>query len=257
MAARSPLALLSLFFLSGALLLMFFVVLAGTRDRNPLDQIYFLRADTSGIPNAPVGGQSRWTLWNYCGVTPNGRNDCGFVRPAYPFDPPRNFGTQENVPQQFIGTKKFFYLTRFMFAFVLIALFFAVLALFSGLLALFSRLGGAISGLFTSIALLFQTVVASLMTAAFVLGRKRFRAVGRDAHLGRLGFAFVWTPVACLLLSTILFFMVLATRPRDTTVRTRRSGGFFQRTFPRRRAARDRGSFIETESQRRVKDEYS
>jgi hypothetical protein len=254
MAARKPLALLSLFFLAGALLLMFFVILAGTRDRNPLNQIYFLRADTSGIPNAPVGGESRWTLWNYCGTSPFGRNDCTFVRPAYPFDPPRNFGTERNVPSQFIGTRKFFYLTRFMFAFILIALFFAVLALFTGLLALFSRLGGALSGLLTSIALFFHAIVASLMTAAFVLGRKRFRAVGRDAHLGRLAFAFVWTSLFCLLLSTILFFMVLATGRRDTTTtRTTRRNGY----FGRRRAARDRGSFIESESQRRVKDEYS
>ncbi|KAI9778483.1 MAG: hypothetical protein M1816_004039 [Peltula sp. TS41687] len=257
MAARPPLALLSLFFLAGAILLMFLVLLAGTRDSNPLDQIYFLRADTSNIQGAPQ--MSRWTMWNVCETGPNGRNLCqNPVRAAYPLDPPREFGTTNHIPSEFVGTHKYYYMTRFMFAFFLIALFFAVLALFTGILALFSRLGGALSGLLTSIALFFFAIVASLMTAAYVLGRNHFRVNGRDAHVGTMAFGFVWAALACLFLSTILFFMILATKKRrDTTtttpVRTTRRNRF----FGRRRPARDRGSFIESESQRRVKDEYS
>lgn len=250
MAARPPLAILSLFFTAGAILLMFFVVLGGTRDRTPLDDIYFLRANT-GIAGAPE--TSRWTLWNVCG-TENGRNSCDSVRPAYPFDPPRNFGTNENVPSQFIGTKKYYLMSRFMFAFLLIALFFAVCSFFTGLLALFSRLGGAMSGALAATALLFHSAAAALMTATYVRGRRYFRANNRDAHLGPKAFAFTWTSVFCLLLATVLFCMILATGRRDTTrtTTTRRTG-----YFGRRRAARDRGSFIESESQRRVKDEYS
>jgi len=88
------------------------------------------------------------------------------VHPAFPFDPPssRNFGTTTDVPKAFIGTSRYFYLTRFMFAFELIALFFAVCALFTGMLALCTRLGSYLSGLLTTIALLFQTVTAALMT---------------------------------------------------------------------------------------------
>ncbi len=180
----APLALISLILTAGACVLMFFVVLGGTRDRTPLNDIYFLRADTSNISGAPR--LARWTLWNAC-ETENGRNVCPSPRAAYPLDPPRNFGQDEDIPDDFIGsvhtirwplhptrtpwadddecsTKKYFYLTRFMFAFILIALFWAVLSLFTGLLALCSRLGGALSGFLASLALFFQTIVAALMT---------------------------------------------------------------------------------------------
>ncbi|KAI9885048.1 MAG: hypothetical protein M1823_003147 [Watsoniomyces obsoletus] len=252
MVARAPLALVSLILTAGACLLLFLVVLGGTRDRTPLDDIYFLRAETSGIGGAPR--EARWTLWNAC-ETENGRNVCPSVRAAYPLDPPRNFGSDDDIPADFIGTKKYYYLTRFMFAFILIALFFAVLSLFTGLLALCSRLGGALSGLLAAVALFFQTVTAALMTAAYVMGRNAFRDGDREAYLGTKAFAFVWAAMACLLLATILFFSILATG-RDTTTRSSSSRGRF--AFGRKRSARDRGSFIESESQRRVvKDEYS
>ncbi|KAJ6071601.1 hypothetical protein N7499_009615 [Penicillium canescens] len=57
----------------------------GARNSTPLNEIYFLQADTGNIPGAP--SISRWTFWNVCGVTNNGRNDCGKSHPDYPFDP--------------------------------------------------------------------------------------------------------------------------------------------------------------------------
>ncbi|KAI9822205.1 MAG: hypothetical protein M1826_000514 [Phylliscum demangeonii] len=250
--ARPPLALISLILTAGAVLLLFFLVLAGSRNHIPLNQIFFLRADTSSIKGAPK--LSRWTLWNVCDTDGSGHNVCGDVHPAYPFDPPRNFGTSQGVPASFNGTHKFFYLTRFAFAFILIALFFAVCSLVTGILALFSRLGGALSGLLAATALFFHSLVAALLTAAYVIGRNYFRNNHQDAHLGVKAFAFLWTALVCLLLATILFFSILATGRRETT-RTPRTRGL---GFRNRRANRDRGSFIETESQRRVvKDEYS
>lgn len=94
---------LGLFFMASSILLIFLTLLGGARNSNPLNQIYFLQADTSNIPGAPT--TSRWTFWNVCSVTDNGRNDCGSSHPDFPFDPPRanNFNTTENVPHQFIG----------------------------------------------------------------------------------------------------------------------------------------------------------
>jgi SUR7/PalI family len=88
------------------------------------------------------------------------------VHPAYPLDPPshRTFDTTEGVPRQFIGTGRFFYLTRFMFAFVLIGLFFAVCSLFTGLLALCTRIAAYLSGFLNMIGLFFQMLTAILMT---------------------------------------------------------------------------------------------
>jgi SUR7/PalI family len=96
---------------------------------------------------------------------------CEGVHPAYPLDPPsgRTFNTNEGVPEQFIGTRKFFYLTRFMFAFVLIGLFFAVSSLATGLLALCTRIAAYISGFLNMVGLFFQLLAAILMTYDIIL----------------------------------------------------------------------------------------
>ncbi|KKY24762.1 putative actin cortical patch protein sur7 [Phaeomoniella chlamydospora] len=182
MAARPLFALISMILVAGAIVLTFFVLLAGAINDNPVNKFYFLSADTSDITGAPA--ESRWTFWNVCGTTSNGRNDCGKVHPAYPFNPPSNFGTKTNVPQQFIGTKEYYYLTRFMFAFDLIYLFFAVCSLAVGLLALCTRIGSYLAGLFAMIAAFFSVLTAALMTAAYVKGRNNFISNDQTAHLG-------------------------------------------------------------------------
>ncbi|KAF2856582.1 SUR7-domain-containing protein, partial [Plenodomus tracheiphilus IPT5] len=128
-----------------------------------MNLFYFLEASTNGITDAR--NPSRWTFFAICGADPtSGHNaNCGSIVPALPFDPPRNFGTTEGVPEQFIGTHTYYYLSRFMFAFFLIALFFAAVALASGVLALCSRLGGYLSAMTTFVALFFQTLAAALM----------------------------------------------------------------------------------------------
>src|SRR5690348_4894044 len=101
---------------------MFLIMLAGAVPHGPVDKFYFLQVDTHLIPNAyPT---SRWTFWNLCPVKAGGRDNCGRVHPAFPLDPPshRNFGTDTHVPSQFLGTRKYFFLTRFMFAFALISM---------------------------------------------------------------------------------------------------------------------------------------
>lgn len=160
---------ISLILVAGGVLFMFFILLAGAVDGFPVNRWYFLEADTSNIPGAPP--LSRWTYWNVCGVD-GARTACGDanhekVHPAFPLDPssPRNFDTDVNVPRNFVEHNGYYFLmTRFMFAFMLIALFFAVCALFTGLLALCTRIGAYLSGFLTLIALFFQLIQASLMT---------------------------------------------------------------------------------------------
>lgn len=143
-----------------------FILLAGAVNGNPVNQWYFLQADTSNIAGAPA--LSRWTFWNVCDGS-DGTNQCGAagygtVRPARPFDPPRNFGTESGVPPEFINTRYYFYMTRFMFAFALIAVFFGAIALLTGVLALCTRIGAYLSGLLASFAFFFQALTAALMT---------------------------------------------------------------------------------------------
>ena len=152
--------------MAGGLLLALFILLAGAIDSSPVNAWYFLQADTSSIQGAPP--VSRWTFWNICDGS-KGANDCsaqgiGKIKPARPFDPPRNFGTTQGVPDGFVGAKTYYYLSRVMFASALISLFFGACALFTGLLALCTKIGAYISGLLTTIAFFFQAVTAALMT---------------------------------------------------------------------------------------------
>lgn len=123
---------------------------------------YFIQVDTSGT--AATRNPSRWTFFKICGVVDGHNGNCGATVPALPFDPSLNFGSDEGLPTAFTSGNHYYYLSRFMFAFYLIALFFAVIALFTGLLALCSRLGSYLSGATTFVALFFQALAAALMT---------------------------------------------------------------------------------------------
>ncbi|KAF1934346.1 cortical patch protein [Didymella exigua CBS 183.55] len=246
--AEPVLALAALLLVAGGIVMQFFTILSGAVNSAPVNQFYFLQAGTSGIPNAR--NPSRWTFFAICGSDPaSGHNaNCGAVVPALPFDPPRNFGTTENVPEQFVGTHVYFYLSRFMFVFYLIALFFAACALFTGLLAICSRLGGYLSGLTVSIALFFQALSASLLTAWVVKGRNAFRSAGLEASVGRYLLAFAWASFACFLIATVLFCLGGALGGDRTLAVSRRRST---------KSSKSRASFMDTDSQRRVKDDFS
>ncbi|KZZ92683.1 actin cortical patch protein Sur7 [Ascosphaera apis ARSEF 7405] len=202
--ARPTTATIALFFLAGANLLLLFVLLGGANNSNPLKRFYFLEADTSRIPGAPK--TSRWTFWAICGKK-DGHNDCHHRNAGVPLDPPgkHNFQTKQGVPRGFIGTRHYYYITRFFFAFYLIEMFFAVCALIAGFMACCTRIGSWISSFLTLIALVFQIVTASLMTAGYVQGRNKFHHDGRHAKVGRYMFAFMWTSVVLLFISSILY----------------------------------------------------
>src|SRR5215469_3970501 len=123
------LAFLSLIFLGGGIVLQFLVVLSGAIEKSPENQIYFLQSSTNGIPNAR--NPSRWTFFSICGVDANNRNtNCGAVVTALPFDPPSgdDFNTTIGIPAGFLGTRRYLYLSRFMFVLYLFALFCAAFA---------------------------------------------------------------------------------------------------------------------------------
>ena len=95
-------SVVSLIILAGGVLLQLFTILSGGVNSSPINKFYFLEAgDIGSISGAR--NPSRWTFFAICGAE-NGLNaNCGKPVPALPFDPPRNFGTTQNVPEQFIG----------------------------------------------------------------------------------------------------------------------------------------------------------
>ncbi|KAJ9608402.1 Eisosomes component [Cladophialophora chaetospira] len=248
MAARNGIfGLASLILVAAGLLFMFFIVLAGAIDKSPISKFYFLEANTGRIPGAPP--VSRWTYWNICNGA-GGSNRCPSVHPAFPLDPSshRNFGTRQGVPRNFVEHHGYYFLmTRFMFAFMLMALFFGVMALFTGLLALCTRLGSYLSSLMTMLAAFFQAINAGLMTAAYVKGRDNFRGNGQPAHIGKYAFGFEWAAFACFVLSTVLFCLGGGKRKESKASGGKKGFGFGRGRFggKRSRSTRSRGSFVQ------------
>jgi len=208
--------------------MQFFVILSGGIQSSPENKIYFLQADTNGIPSAR--NPSRWTYWAICGVDDEtgNNNDCGSRVADLPFDPKRNFGTTFNLPESMQHGNSYYYLSRFAWVFFLLALLFAVFAFFLGALALCTRIGAYLSSLMTFIALGWQTLAAALMTAWSVRGRNAFQKNGQGAVLGKYAYGFSWAPVALLFLSTLLFCIAGSSRHERTTTPAARRG-FFRR----------------------------
>ncbi|KAL0937116.1 cortical patch protein [Colletotrichum truncatum] len=166
MAKQAGLSLASIFLLSGSIVLLLFVILAGVRDTAPLNNTYFLEGDTSGITGAR-NGLTRWTYFYYCNDENTG---CWGPWPAPAFG--WAWGRDAaNVPSGLAGghgggttSTEYFYLWRFGWVMYLIALFFMVVAWFGSFLACCGRLGSAIAFLVSASALFFLTVAVSLMT---------------------------------------------------------------------------------------------
>lgn len=99
--------------------------------------------------------------------------------------PQQNFGTPENVPSDFLkNSHKYYYLSRFTFAFYIISLFFACCSLLTGLAAICSGMGGLLASIFSWIAFLCSAFTASIMTACYVMAQNAFRREGRFARVG-------------------------------------------------------------------------
>ncbi|KAK9459925.1 SUR7/PalI family-domain-containing protein [Lipomyces oligophaga] len=189
---------------AGSTLLLLLVLLSGTYDHTPLDELFYLEADTSGISGAP--DTSRWTLWNRCSVRDGDNYGCTSNKPAYPFQPQSNFGTTSGVPSDFISNHKtYYYLSRFAFAFYFIATGFSAFAFIVGVLALCSRLGAGLASFFSFWALITSATAVSLSIATAIKGRNTFQNAGYNAHIGVKFFAFSWAVVAILLLSYVGF----------------------------------------------------
>ena len=152
--------------LAAAILFQFFVILSGAVSGDPEPHFWFLSADTSGIPNADRF--TAWTFFAICPISDLGGSAttfaCRGATAALPLNPPQNFGSTTNVPAGFVGTHRYYYLSRFAFAFYLIALFFSVCALFVGGLALCTRLGSYLSSMAVAVAFFFQALASALLT---------------------------------------------------------------------------------------------
>ena len=164
-SAGGALGSLSWFLLAGALIMLWLVILSGVRNHTPLNKIWFLRADTSGIRGSthPV---SQWTYFHICG---QGNMNCDKAKAALPLGYAWYEGS-EGAPSALVGnhghnttSRYYFYMWRFGWVFYFIAFILANFAALTGLLACL-KIVTAATGLLTLGALFFLTLAASLMT---------------------------------------------------------------------------------------------
>lgn len=149
-----------------------------------------------------------------------------------------------------VGSHNHYFITsRFIFPFMLIALFFGVLSFFTGFFAMCVRVIGHVSGVFAYIALTFQTIATAMMTwvlkskpmiwcdavadirnsAVFVQGRNAFSRNGQHAKVGPMAFGFMWASVVLLFFSALCYFWGGSLKRDDGgySGREQRRRGFF------------------------------
>ncbi|KAF2773843.1 SUR7-domain-containing protein [Teratosphaeria nubilosa] len=248
--ARPLLALTSIILLAGGIVLTFFIVLSGAHIyHTPLNLTYFLQSTTNGITSASTNyhNPARWTYFSVCGVAGNRNANCGRIHAAQAFNPQGNFGV---AVAGFGDTKYWYYMSRFAWVFMIIGLFFAVIAFLMSAVALCTRLGSYLTGSMVWIALFFDSLAAALYTAWIVEGRNHFRANGQTARIGPYAMGFIWATWAAYFLAAVLLCTGGAVGKSSTKSAGKKS------YFGRKQSTRSRGSFIDNESQRRVKDEY-
>ena len=85
-----------------------------------------------------------------------------------------------------------------------------------------------------------------------MIARNAFRSNGQTASLGEYMYGFTWGTWAAFFIATLLFCVGGSVGKSEKNYQ---KSSYFGRKRSTR-STRSRGSFIDTESQRRVKDEY-
>lgn len=190
----------NLFFLAGSTLLLLFIALSGSTNHFPFNKFYWLKADTSAISHAY--STSAWTFWGVCQSDDFSKCQQG---PAYPLSPVDNFGTSKSVPKDFVDNRDtYYYLSRFAFAFEIIALCFTGVSLIIDVLGLCFNVIDRVVIAFITFALFFGAGFAALQTAAIVLARNAFLDENKYAHIGAKMMGITWAAVVCLFIVWVI-----------------------------------------------------
>lgn len=201
--------LIHLFFLAGTILLLIFLILSGSTNHSPINKMYWLKADTSSIENAYQ--ESQWTFWGVCDAA--NLDDC-LTGPAYPLSPRDNFNTEEGVPEDFINNRStYYYLSRFAFAFAIIALAISGIVFVISILGFCFEIVQNITVFLTTIGFIAIAGFAAFQTAVNILARDAFRAQGLDASVPTTAMALLWTSVVTLF---IVWLTALAATIRNS-----------------------------------------
>ncbi|AET40810.1 uncharacterized protein Ecym_6439 [Eremothecium cymbalariae DBVPG len=201
----------SFLLLLGSSLLALFNILSGARHTGVLRNFYWLEADTSGFNDAP--GNTRWYNYNWCEFSDGRTGRCSNRKVPVAFSPKDNFGYTEEMPNTFLQKRNTYYwLSRFAWVTLLLALIFMLSALLPHILAIFTERAHVISTFPLWFALFFLTLSACLYTACYVKGRNAFHRRNRYAKLGKRNFWFIWVSVFLLGLNCLWSTFLAASR---------------------------------------------
>ncbi|EJS42045.1 YNL194C [Saccharomyces arboricola H-6] len=207
---------INLFFLLGATLLTFFLILAGGKNTGVLKNFYWFQASTSGFNSAP--SVTRWYNYNWCGWEIRRAVNCSSKMAAQPFSPRDNFGSSTLMPSTFLNNRNtYYYLSRVGWAMLLIALFFLLITLVSVFASLirYTRPTATLATAMSWITLFFMTLSACLYTGCYAKAVRAFHHEDRDARLGPKNFGFIWTTVFLLIVNSICTTVMVATYKRN------------------------------------------
>lgn len=211
---------IALLFLAGALVMSYFLILSGGRSGGVLKNFYWLEANTTGFNNAP--DTTRWFNYDFCAWANNNLHNCSHKAPAKPFSPRDNFGASPLMPSSFLNNRNaYYYLSRVGWAMLLIAVFFETVGLFTHLWSLFSkgklgRISSITNTVFHWCALFFITLAACLLTGCHAKAKKAFHSENRHAKMGVKNFAFLWTTVFLLLLTSVWSIVSTILKKRES-----------------------------------------
>ncbi|KAH3687436.1 hypothetical protein WICPIJ_001587 [Wickerhamomyces pijperi] len=187
---------------AGLTLMLVFIILSGAINSSPIDKFYWLEADTSSISGAPA--MSKWTFWGLS-ESVDGSTKHVDLQPGYPISPVDNFGTTENIPQDFIDNRNtYYYLTRVGFGLFFVALGFTACSLLLLVISFCSSAAARIHALFIAGSFLFTLAAVALFTAASAKAKNTFSNAGLYAKLGQDMYGIAWASVA---VSLILFLL--------------------------------------------------
>lgn len=101
------------------------------------------------------------------------------------------------------------------------------------------------------ISILPVAITNGILSAWTVEARQAFRKNGQNAKLGTYAYAWTWSALACWIISSVLFCIGGGSGKDDSYQKS----SYFGRKRSTR-SSRSRGSFRDSESHSRVKDEY-
>ncbi|CCH59046.1 hypothetical protein TBLA_0B02040 [Henningerozyma blattae CBS 6284] len=191
---QSFIQLLTFIFMCGNSTMLTIIIISGAVENRAIERLFWLKSDTSGIPNAP--DVTKWTFWGIKSVGSNDSNSLFYgsnMGPAYPISPVDNFHTRDNIPHGCIKHRNaIYYMSRCSFAFFWISLSFMGIGNLIYVMTLCSYQFAKVNFLLITTGFVFNICAACVGSAAAVIADRAFHGANRKSEVGAAMFGLTW-----------------------------------------------------------------